>query len=417
MRSKIKKLLKEEFAKNLLTMITGNVIAQAIPILANLILARLYTPAELGAYVFFISLINTLAIIASFKYNEAIVLSPNEKTSYGLLYLSLILTCLFSIVLLVILLILNSYIVDNIEYPTLNKYLYFIPLGVVLLSIFTTFNFFNNYKKEYKIIASTRVSQNLVTSITQISAFALSISGLIIGYFTGLFISIVQTLKMSKSIKLKMYSRKMIIYVFYKYINFAKFYMPTAFINKLSYSLPILMLPVLFDMSEAGYFSYSTLIVLGPMGIISSSMQQVFYQKIATMYIEKQNLYSYVLKTYKKLFIIGIFPHIILFIFAPLIFKFLFGSQWEISGIYTRYLTPWFFMIFMNSSVSSLYVIKGKQKEYLVFEMVIVIVRVLSLLLGYYTLNSGEISVIAYGAVGFIYECFICAYFFKISRE
>lgn len=398
-------------------MVTGNMIAQVIPILANFVLARLYSPTEIGSYVFFFSLINTLGIIASFKYNEAIVLSSNEKISKGLLHLSLILTFLFSSVLFLLLLIFHGYIIENIDYPILNKYLYIIPLGVILLSTFTTFNFYNNYKKQYKVIASTRITQNLITGIVQIVIYTLSVAGLVIGYFTGLLAAIFQTLKMSRSILAKGYSKRMIRYVFYKYVNFAKFYMPTAFVNKLSYSLPILMLPIFFTMSEAGYFSYSTLLVLGPMGILSSSMQQVFYQKIAVMHAEKRNLYDYVLNTYKKLFMIGFLPHLILFFFAPFIFKLLFGSQWELSGNYTRYLMPWFFMIFMNSSVSSIYVITGRQKEYLLFEVIVVILRALTLFLGYYAFESAIMSVIFYGITGFIYECFICLYFMKIAKS
>ncbi len=417
LKEKFLQLFKEEFTRNLLTMVSGSALAQAIPIIANIFIARLYAPENIGAFAFFTTIVNTLSVVAALKYNEAIVLSKNKSESKALFFLSVILMGFFCLLSLAFILIFKGWIVHNIDYPLLNNYIYFLPLTIFLMGLFTTFNFLNNYNKEYKILATTRVTQNLSMSLFQISAFSLSIGGLIFGYIFGLILSLIQSYKLTRNLIIKDFSVNKIKYVFKKHIDFAKFYMPTAFVNKLSYGLPIILLPMLYDMSIVGYYSYSTLIVLGPMGILSSSMQQVFYQKIASMHSEGKDLYQYVKNTYKKLFLVGIVPHLLLFLFAPLLFRIVFGIKWEISGEYTRYLMPWFFMIFLNSSVSSLYVIKNKQKEYFFLEIIIVFIRYASLMIGYYYFKNGLYSIILYGLVGFIYEIFIFFYFLKISMK
>lgn len=398
-------------------MISGNALAQAIPLLANVFIAKLYTPENIGAYTFFITIVTTLSVVASLKFNEAIVLSRYKKESMALFYLSLIVTTVFSILFLLFLFFFKSWIIQNIDYPLLNDYLYLLPLAVFLLSLFTTFNFLNNYNKEYKTLASSRVFQNLSMSVFQILANTFAVGGLIFGYVFGLIISIFHSFKFSKTLISNQYNAIRIKYVFKKHIDFAKFYMPTAFVNKLSYALPILLFPVFYDMSVVGYYSYSTLVVLGPMGILSSSMQQVFYQKIASMHAKGEDLFDYVKSTYKKLLFVGLIPHLLLFLLAPFLFRLIFGVQWEISGEYTRYLMPWFFMIFLNSSVSSLYVIKNKQKEYFFIEIAIVIIRFIAIVLGYYFFKNAMYSVVLYGLTGFLYEIFIFFYFLKISKN
>jgi len=42
--------LKSEFAKNVLTLMTGTTIAQAIPIAISPILTRIYTPEDFGVF-------------------------------------------------------------------------------------------------------------------------------------------------------------------------------------------------------------------------------------------------------------------------------------------------------------------------------------------------------------------------------
>ena len=100
------KLFNEEFTRNLLTMVSGNALAQAIPIIASVFIARMYAPENIGAYTFFITIVNTLSVVAALKYNEAIVLSKYKDESIALFFLSIILMtifCLFSFIFIWIL--------------------------------------------------------------------------------------------------------------------------------------------------------------------------------------------------------------------------------------------------------------------------------------------------------------------------
>ncbi len=47
---------KGEFTRNVLTLMTGTTIAQAIPIAISPILTRIYTPQDFGVYALFVSI-------------------------------------------------------------------------------------------------------------------------------------------------------------------------------------------------------------------------------------------------------------------------------------------------------------------------------------------------------------------------
>jgi len=54
---------RSEFSKNVLTLMTGTTIAQAIPIAITPILTRLYTPEDFGVFALFIVIIFILKVL------------------------------------------------------------------------------------------------------------------------------------------------------------------------------------------------------------------------------------------------------------------------------------------------------------------------------------------------------------------
>ena len=58
-------LYKGGFVRNVVTLMTGTAIAQAIPILISPILTRLYTPNEFGILALYMAVVSVVAIIVT----------------------------------------------------------------------------------------------------------------------------------------------------------------------------------------------------------------------------------------------------------------------------------------------------------------------------------------------------------------
>ena len=95
-----KPIPRDGFFRAAAALTTGSALAQLLPMLASPLLARLYTPGELGAYALFVSTLNLTGQLACLKYDLALIVAPGEGQASGLLRLSLSLCAGVSLLLL-----------------------------------------------------------------------------------------------------------------------------------------------------------------------------------------------------------------------------------------------------------------------------------------------------------------------------
>ena len=127
---RISAIFQNEFIRNLVTLSSGTLIAQAIPMLATLVLSRLYSPSEMGEWGVFSSYASILAVIACLRYENAIVKPLRVLDAYNLSFLSIFMASSFTLVLYGIV-----FFVDVFQYDDFcslsRKALYVLPLYVL----------------------------------------------------------------------------------------------------------------------------------------------------------------------------------------------------------------------------------------------------------------------------------------------
>ena len=70
---------KSEFSRNVLTLMTGTTIAQAILIAISPILTRIYTPEDFGMFALYMSVASILLVVETGRYELAIALSKRSE--------------------------------------------------------------------------------------------------------------------------------------------------------------------------------------------------------------------------------------------------------------------------------------------------------------------------------------------------
>ena len=89
----------ERSIKNAGTLLSGNVIAQGIAFLSYLLLSRLFTPDDFGLFTVFYGYLEVLIILSTCKYEQAIIVAPDDaravQVSRMTLRLNLIVSLLF----------------------------------------------------------------------------------------------------------------------------------------------------------------------------------------------------------------------------------------------------------------------------------------------------------------------------------
>src|ERR1035437_4249188 len=81
---------RSPFIQNTLKLVLGSGIAQVITFLVSPVLTRLYTPADLGLFTFFISIVGLFALIATLRYEIAVIFPKEDKDAVNIVSLSVI---------------------------------------------------------------------------------------------------------------------------------------------------------------------------------------------------------------------------------------------------------------------------------------------------------------------------------------
>lgn len=163
---------KSEFGRNVLTLMTGTTIAQAIPIAISPILTRIYTPEDFGVFALYISISTIFAVIVTGRYELAIMLPKKNKDAVLLVQLSIMITLFIAITTLIIVIFFNVEITQLLGNPSISKWLYFIPLSICLTGFYQSLHYWNNRKKKYNNLVLSRISKSAITSGIQVGGGA-----------------------------------------------------------------------------------------------------------------------------------------------------------------------------------------------------------------------------------------------------
>jgi len=409
---------KSEFTRNVLTLMTGTAIAQAIPIAISPILTRIYSPEEFGIFALYLSVASIPAIIATGRYELAIMLPKKDEDAIYITLASIGISFFVSLIVLFIVSAFNTEIAVLLDNTEISKWLYFIPITVFFTGVYKSINFWFNRKKEYKNIATSKVYQS---SIAGGSSLSLGFSGfqhigLIFGnligqiFATSYFVNIFY-----RKYKAKIRFNRLKSYALLrKYKKFPILNMLNALIDSLRLAGINILIAKYYSLSTLGQFSLAWRMVQMPISILSSSMSQVFYQKINGL--SNQELYRYTVKFVIQLSITALLPFLLIFIFAQDLFEIFFGEKWTQAGSIASILTPWLYVNFISSPLSIVAMKIGKHEISLITS-VVYMATPLSIL--YYFQNSDinyVLNLIVYAMV-IILMVYIAIILFKLRER
>jgi len=126
------KIYESTFVRQVFTIFSGGAIAQIIPFLVEPLLTRIYTPEEFALFAQFISITTLFTIVATARYELAIMLPNTLRLSVNILALSFIISFITSVVSVVIIAIFGKHIVKFLNNEPLLNYLWLSPFKIKL---------------------------------------------------------------------------------------------------------------------------------------------------------------------------------------------------------------------------------------------------------------------------------------------
>lgn len=367
LQKQITNLKQNPYLRNVVILMFGSGLSQLIPFAASLILARLYTAEDFGIFTLFGSVVAFLSVFGTLRYEAPIMLPRRKSTALHLVALSLGISILVSLIIIVLVLIFPSQIAILLGSPKLKPWLIFIGLSVLSISIISTLSQWVNRNKQYKTLSKLMISQSATTATTNIGlGFAgLTKGGLILGSMLGQ--GLIALVFLRKFIAengrlIVKISPKRLKEVAKEYSDFPKYNFPHRLVDMISLTgLPILI-AYIFTEAILGWYGFMLRVLKAPIGIMTASIGQVYFQQLSENVAQGKSAYRLFTRTVGQLAII-LFPFfLIILLWGPQIFAFVFGPQWLTAGEYARLITPWLFLSSLTSPVSQTPITMGKVK-------------------------------------------------------
>lgn len=357
------------FLKNVLTLLSGTVIAQVLVLLIELVLARLYTPEQSGRFALYVSAASLVTVLAAGRYESTIMLPKSHMNARVLQRLATRLSLVTSLVVSLLALICHQRIAAYYGGDHVFAYL-FVGLGltVFLTSDLAIVQYWMNRHSDYMGIAQNRVIQSVASALGKVFFGVLGITtfiGLYLGQTFGQLLAWLRLRQKNPELRTPLPGDAPTqAQMAWRYRKMPLLNGPNALIDAIRLN-GINFLIAAVAVGELGQFDKAWTLLQAPIALINGAIAQVFFHKLAT--VEPGRMLPLVRFVLVRAALAGLVLFLPLYFLAPWLFPFLLGEQWSDAGLYAQAIVPWLFMTLLSSPVSQIFVVTETQQWLLGF--------------------------------------------------
>ena len=394
------KIISNPFLKNVSTLAMGTIVSQIIVIGTSPILTRLFTVESFGVLSLFSSIMTIFGVITTGRYELAIGLPESYRKAKNILRLITVIGLLVSGFYFFVILFLKEIIhFKGVSGLFLNNWIYIAPVYTFFIAVYSGLIYWNQRQKKYKKITTANALQVISTTIFS----------LLFGYLglveIGMIVALVLGILMSSFFLLKDFNRTDFAFqysdikqVAKEFISFPKY----MILSDISLTTSQQFIPIIFSSFFSaiivGYYSLANRMIRLPNIVLTSSIANVFRNDAIDGIRINGNCFELYKSTFKKLVLISLSIYIVVFIFSPMLFLFVFGEKWLQAGYFARILSVLLVVEFIATPLNSLFSIMSQQKIFMKLQLLNTIFGGLMTYIGYIYFGS------AYWAL--IFFCF-----------
>jgi O-antigen/teichoic acid export membrane protein len=339
------------------------VVAQAVPLLALPVLARLFSPAEIGAWTLFGAIVANLATFACGRYEYAIVLPRTSSLARLVLQLCFAVTLGVSLLSLVF-----AGAVSLRPVGMLGGWIAWLPLAVLGAGAMQALTLWHNRMGQFGAIGAARIAGPVTVTGLQVAAGwgQFGVFGLVAAQAAGSLIGPLLLAGWRSTASALGQVRapvRRLLAVARRYRQFPLINAPHAFINSLQDTLTLVLLAALAGQASAGYFGLMGRIAKAPASLIGGALSEILLGRLADLKARDEDLRPLVRRSALYLALTA-FPLAAMLVAAgPALFGLLLGSEWSVAGEYARWFAPYLFGHFVIGPLTITAMVIGCQRE------------------------------------------------------
>lgn len=386
-------------------------------------ITRLYGAEIFGQQGVFISLVSLASVIAALGYPTAIVLPKSDTDAIGLVWLCILISVGTSIITAVIFYFYGMDILRLLNAETVAPFVLLIPVAMFISGLASVLGQWLMRKKEFALTAKYGVFTTLLVSIAKTGLGFLHPTALILiltntlGALTSAILTYLGWRKRSESHSspFTVMQFNNLVGLAVKHRDFPLLRTPQNLINAFSQNLPILILASYFGTSSAGQYTLAISVLGVPAALIGGSVMSVFYPRVTEAIQNGENARTLIIKATVGMAVTGAPFYLIMTFLGPVLFEFIFGVGWHTAGIYAQWLSVWLFFAYTNRPAVSAIPSLNIQSTFLIFEIVSIFLRVLSLHIGFSVIGNDIAAIAIFCIAGTMLNIFLI--YFVIAQS
>lgn len=363
------------------TVLTGTVVAQIIPVVGALVIARQYTPVDFGAFSAWLGVVLFLSVILTGRFEIALAIVPDGDARRLAVLATLVTSILAAFVAAVFCGVIVQYIpaMGNGISPSMVVMLVPTALAVAMAQ---TWQSWAAAEGSYRDLSFMRIAQASAITICQIGAgiFSPSASSLAFAHLGGAIVGLALSAYLIPLSRFpKDQAKRTVLEFWNQYRRFPIFSLPADSINTAAAQLPVIIVAARFGTDIAGLLALTMRILGAPIGLLGKSVLDVFKRHAAASYRERGECRMEYVRTFNVLAIASLGFCVVMASVSEPLFALAFGENWRGAGTIAIWLLPLFALRFMASPLSYMVYIAGKQHIDLVWQVTLLVMTISAL--------------------------------------
>ena len=331
-----------------LTLLTGSVLAHALPLLLGPVLTRLYTPADFGQYALLWAVATNLAVVACARYEFAL---PLEKTPRGAALLMALCTRLLLAVTAA-----STLLALVLLFGQGMALAWLLPVGVLAIGATQWLTLWATRAQRYGLMSAARLVQYGGGAVLQVllGLFKMGPVGLVVGPIVaglGAAWLLARPAPQGGWRQMGRQPLQRLKAMAARHRDFPLYNTPHAFIGALQDTLALLLIAAWAGDAAAGFWALALRYLKAPATLLGGALSQALYPQLlqARSAAEARSL---VRRSMLALALLATPLAAVLLLWGPDLFTWIFGAQWGDAGTLARGLALYIGLHFIASPLS-----------------------------------------------------------------
>lgn len=360
---------------------TGAALAQVIPVVGSLVIARQYAPAEFGVFSAWLSVVLFLGVVLTVRFETAFAIvedgEPRRLAVLSALTTSVLVASAVGI-LYGVAAALSSAIAERL--PLVMAVL--LPLAALAVASAQIWQSWAAAEGRYRELSGMRIAQASAVTVGQIAIGQASprAESLALAHIAGVLLGVLLSIYLLPPGRFPRGQSTRILVGFWKqYRRFPMFSLPADAINTAAAQLPVLLVAARFGADIAGLLAMTMRVMGAPIGLLGKAVLDVFKRYAATSYRERGECRADYIRTFRALAIASFGFAVVLVAASEPFFAKAFGERWRDAGTIAVWLVPLFALRFIASPLSYMAYIADKQHVDLMRQIALFMMTVITL--------------------------------------